>query len=174
MPQRASGCEPLMGGQPFITWRIIRRTLFDVVSTGGIATTRRQTPGLILSVLGRYMFARDLSREARADGSAPRLWAPSFWGLGGLATHCRVRPSHWRVRRFGVCGRGGIGRHTRFRFWRPRPWGFKSLRPHQRSVFAAACQRPPPRRHRSKWLWPRLHRDSVFDRRLTTICRSPS
>ena len=28
-------------------------------------------------------------------------------------------------------GRGGIGRHARFRFWWRKPWGFKSLRPHQ-------------------------------------------
>jgi hypothetical protein len=28
-------------------------------------------------------------------------------------------------------GRGGIGRHARFRFWWLRPWGFESLRPHQ-------------------------------------------
>src|SRR6056297_390816 len=27
-------------------------------------------------------------------------------------------------------GRGGIGRHARFRFWWRKPWGFKSLRPH--------------------------------------------
>ena len=28
-------------------------------------------------------------------------------------------------------GRGGIGRHARFRFWWRKSWGFKSLRPHQ-------------------------------------------
>ncbi len=27
------------------------------------------------------------------------------------------------------CGRGEIGRRTRFRFWRREAWGFKSLRP---------------------------------------------
>ncbi|MEY3308248.1 MAG: hypothetical protein RLZZ413_2286, partial [Pseudomonadota bacterium] len=30
------------------------------------------------------------------------------------------------------CGRGEIGRRTRFRFWRRKAWGFKSLRPHHR------------------------------------------
>ena len=32
---------------------------------------------------------------------------------------------------FAARGRGGIGRHARFRFWWRKPWGFKSLRPHQ-------------------------------------------
>tara|TARA_B100001057_G_scaffold499820_1_gene611967 strand:- start:6847 stop:7059 length:213 start_codon:yes stop_codon:yes gene_type:complete len=30
-----------------------------------------------------------------------------------------------------MCGCGGIGRHARFRFWWRKPWGFKSLHPHQ-------------------------------------------
>ena len=29
------------------------------------------------------------------------------------------------------CGSGGIGRRTRLRIWRVKPWGFKSLLPHQ-------------------------------------------
>ena len=29
------------------------------------------------------------------------------------------------------CGCGEIGRRTRFRFWRRKAWGFKSLHPHQ-------------------------------------------
>ena len=29
-----------------------------------------------------------------------------------------------------ICGFGGIGRRTRFRIWRFRAWGFKSLNPH--------------------------------------------
>ena len=28
------------------------------------------------------------------------------------------------------CGRGGIGRHARFRIWCRKAWGFESLRPH--------------------------------------------
>src|ERR1700723_229506 len=31
-------------------------------------------------------------------------------------------------------GRGGIGRHARFRFWWRKPWGFKSLRPHHKAL----------------------------------------
>ncbi len=30
------------------------------------------------------------------------------------------------------CGCGEIGRRTRFRFWRRKSWGFKSLHPHHR------------------------------------------
>ena len=30
-----------------------------------------------------------------------------------------------------ACGCGEIGRRTRFRFWRRKAWGFKSLHPHQ-------------------------------------------
>ena len=29
-----------------------------------------------------------------------------------------------------ACGCGEIGRRTRFRFWRRKAWGFKSLHPH--------------------------------------------
>src|SRR5580698_6619999 len=38
----------------------------------------------------------------------------------------------WAARPAGLWlrGRGGIGRHARFRFWWRKPWGFKSLRPH--------------------------------------------
>ncbi len=37
-------------------------------------------------------------------------------------------------------GRGGIGRHARFRFWWLRLWGFKSLRPHQRARLSSASR----------------------------------
>ena len=39
---------------------------------------------------------------------------------------CRIRP------RKLPCGRGGTGRHARFRIWCRKAWGFESLRPHQR------------------------------------------
>ena len=45
------------------------------------------------------------------------------------------RPGHWLLR-----GRGEIGRHAGFRFLWGNPWGFKSLRPHQRRPM-------PPWRH---------------------------
>jgi hypothetical protein len=38
----------------------------------------------------------------------------------------------WYV--FQPSGRGGIGRHARLRIWWRKPWGFKSLRPHQKAV----------------------------------------
>jgi hypothetical protein len=38
------------------------------------------------------------------------------------------------------CGRGEIGRRTRFRFWHRKMWGFESLRPHQFAT--CAIERP--------------------------------
>jgi hypothetical protein len=43
-------------------------------------------------------------------------------------------PPQGGLRQVLSCGRGGIGRHARFRFWWPWPWGFKSLRPHQTAI----------------------------------------
>ena len=37
-------------------------------------------------------------------------------------------------------GRGGIGRHARFRFSCRKAWGFKSLRPHQTEVEVRKCK----------------------------------
>ena len=37
-----------------------------------------------------------------------------------------------------VCGRGGIGRRARFRFWCRKAYEFESLRPHQ--VYAVVAQ----------------------------------
>ena len=47
----------------------------------------------------------------------------------------RLRPIPLRHRRREAylrapCGRGGIGRHARFRIWCRKAWGFESLRPH--------------------------------------------
>ena len=39
-------------------------------------------------------------------------------------------------------GRGGIGRHARFRIWWLRPWGFESLRPHHRRPPTNSKNRP--------------------------------
>ncbi len=36
-------------------------------------------------------------------------------------------------------GRGGIGRHARFRIWWRKPWGFESLRPHQYLGLFVVC-----------------------------------
>ena len=60
----------------------------------------------------------------------------------GCATSAGSRPPG--------CGRGGIGRHARFRFWWRKPWGFKSLRPHHRPAawravfedFPRSCRLP--------------------------------
>src|SRR5215469_13806628 len=60
--------------------------------------------------------------RAAAIGEADRL--PCRPG------HCALKPrAHARLR--PARGRGGTGRHARFRFWWRKPWGFKSLRPHQ-------------------------------------------
>ena len=41
----------------------------------------------------------------------------------------RHRPSEAYLR--APCGRGGIGRHARFRIWCRKVWGFEPLRPHK-------------------------------------------
>ena len=52
-----------------------------------------------------------------------------------LSGRPRVKPSQIAartVRNFDLCGRGGIGRRSRFRSCRRKVWGFESLRPHQK------------------------------------------
>ncbi len=48
----------------------------------------------------------------------------------------------------GACGCGGIGRRTRFRIWRRKAWGFKSLHPHQWQGFRRSEDRGSRRRGR--------------------------
>ena len=40
--------------------------------------------------------------------------------------------------RYGNCGRGETGRHTRLRIWRFTAWGFESLRPHLEKILMAS------------------------------------
>ena len=41
-----------------------------------------------------------------------------------------LRPRREEAYLRAPCGRGGIGRHARFRIWCRKAWGFESLRPH--------------------------------------------
>ena len=41
-----------------------------------------------------------------------------------------LRPRRHEAYLRAPCGRGGIGRHARFRIWCRKAWGFESLRPH--------------------------------------------
>jgi hypothetical protein len=63
-------------------------------------------------------------------GVKPRALAPRACRASRRAV--KPRPRAWNGRDHPACGRGrgGTGRHARFRFWWRKPWGFKSLRPH--------------------------------------------
>jgi hypothetical protein len=41
------------------------------------------------------------------------------------------------------CGRGGIGRHARFRIWCRKVWGFEPLRPHISFEYDTTTWRSP-------------------------------
>src|SRR6195256_1823718 len=57
------------------------------------------------------------------DGGVKRVALPCRHGRRALKPRAHAGPARGR-------GRGGTGRHARFRFWWRKPWGFKSLRPH--------------------------------------------
>ena len=76
--------------------------------------------------VGRASAKRSLgNRRALAGAGAPA----ALWRLRPCA---KAPPSRSRGLASRSRGRGGIGRHARFRFWWRKPWGFKSLRPHHR------------------------------------------
>lgn len=58
-------------------------------------------------------------------GSKP-IVHPIFFKRQASAWRCCLQPL--------FRGRGGIGRHTRFRFWRRKVWEFESPRPHQHAL----------------------------------------
>ena len=48
-----------------------------------------------------------------------------------------LRPRRHEAYLRAPCGRGGIGRHARFRIWCRKAWGFESLRPHTATLTRA-------------------------------------
>ena len=50
---------------------------------------------------------------------------------------------HGATLRVSPCGRGGIGRHARFRFWWRKPCRFKSCRPHHAAPQRQAASGEP-------------------------------
>ncbi len=85
-----------------------------------------------------------VSRPCNGAGPAPlvllRFQAARLFSGSACAKSARSRSRgrDGQQDRLPARGRGGIGRHARFRFWWRKPWGFKSLRPHH----PAASRRP--------------------------------
>ena len=85
--------------------------------------------------------------------------------LGGRP---RVKPSQIAartVRNFDLCGRGGIGRRSRFRSCRRKVWGFESLRPHQKRPMRLEKFAGSPVFRSNTWKPPVLLGSSLLHRR---------
>ena len=67
---------------------------------------------------------------SRASEIARRL----SLALAGIVALSRAGIAARTVRNFDLCGRGGIGRRSRFRSCRRKVWGFESLRPHHKEA----------------------------------------
>ena len=93
------------------------------------------------SLVGRAGKAHGPGPSVFRDGSGSvrrRLFCFDVIRPGSRASPCETAAGPVRIR-----GRGGIGRHARFRFWWRKPWGFKSLRPHHTEIDAPGSTLKP-------------------------------
>ncbi len=67
-----------------------------------------------------------------------QMWPDLAGAVAGMGQRFCLSPPGQGFARRRACGCGEIGRRTRFRFWRRKAWGFKSLHPHH---FAPAIMR---------------------------------
>ena len=104
-------------------------------------TPRQATPSALPSTTGTPWKAGD-PREGKAtaarvatagmQGQSHRGMSPlGSAGKPAVDRRCLpLRPRREEAYLRAPCGRGGIGRHARFRIWCRKAWGFESLRPH--------------------------------------------
>ena len=99
-------------------------------------------PGLIAEDLPEMLprvYRRLCALAARllVEGQVPILVTKRQEVMSCLGGYRRVKPCRIAartVRNFDLCGRGGIGRRSRFRSCRRKVWGFESLRPHHKEA----------------------------------------
>ena len=152
-PPSRTGREPAFDPHPAEgRWRhgfppCLRRSTFPRASLRTVLTrtpsrsagTRRQAAPSAPRPTPRT--PSDMGARARrtAPGATSREPGGSRRGMSPLGTvgkpavdrRCpSLRPRREEAYLRAPCGRGGIGRHARFRIWCRKAWGFESLRPH--------------------------------------------
>lgn len=95
-----------------------------------VESTARDQPS------SRYMSSEPTTRFTQARTDNPYQFHSSEQTCCFVNFTSRTRhQALLRAQQYGAeahgCGCGEIGRRTRFRFWRRKAWGFKSLHPHQ-------------------------------------------
>ena len=106
----------------------------------------RNTTGTPAQTGARAGWTTPRARARGPGGSRPEMSPVGTGGKPAVDRRCLpLRPRREETYLRAPCGRGGIGRHARFRIWCRKAWGFESLRPHSVPYTSTTTWKSPRR-----------------------------